>query len=83
MFSPVFSRQKASTAEIDSFIDESGDYVIESEEALNKLETFRERVQELNSRVEQSTESENLLAAALCDLIFPIVVTPFILPRSA
>lgn len=57
--------------EIDSFIDESGDYVIESEEALNELETFRERVQELNSRVEQSTESENLLAAASGEFVRP------------
>ena len=49
---------------IDSFIDDSGEYIIKNEDALNDLEAFGERVRELNARVEQSTETENLLEAA-------------------
>ncbi len=56
---------------IDSFIDDTGEYLIESEEALNELEEFRQRVLDLNARVEDSTEIENLLGAASGDYVRP------------
>lgn len=51
-------------AEIDSSIDSTGQYSIQNPEILEKLAAFRERVLDLNQRVEQSTEMENLLTSA-------------------
>ena len=51
-------------AEIGSSIDSTGQYSIQNPEILEKLAAFRERVLDLNQRVEQSTEMENLLTAA-------------------
>ncbi len=56
---------------IDSFIDETGDYIIENEAAVKDLEEYGERVRELNSRVEESTEIENLLDAGSGGFVRP------------
>ena len=57
-------RRFLSGEETDASIDGSGTYIIKNKKAVNDLEDFRGRVQELNTRIDMSTEMRSLLKAA-------------------